>query len=625
MTAKKTRTPKKQPKRAESVPKVKKSGKTRKKSAFFDSFKRPSKKTLFRFVLICFLLACAAAVSFVGYCYATLPDMSAAYMTRPPKITLAAADGTEIATYGSQYGKPVVLSELPPHVYQAVIAVEDRRFYSHYGIDPRSVLRALVTNVIQKRKAQGASTITQQVAKNLFLTNEKTLTRKVRELLLSFKLESLLSKDQILTIYLNRVYLGAGTYGINAAARKYYGVEAKDLSLYQSAVIAGLLKAPTRYNPLARPEASNKRARIVLATMAQSGFISARKGLNAAEEGAKAGKHKNKALLYFADWVAEELDAYLGSITQDVTVVTTLSPRIQRETDKALENALSSAEAKDKRVSQGAAVIMDRDGAVLAMNGGRDYAESQFNRAAEAERQIGSTVKPFVYLAAFENGALPSDVVSDAPVSYGGWAPKNFGDVYYGNITLAEALIRSVNTVAVKTAVKTGVSRVLKTARKFGAVAKSCKANAAVALGVCQTRLIDLVSAYAALGNGGYGVTPYGITEIIGADGRILYQRSSEGRARLTNPKYLADLDTILFDVVLRGTGKKANPGIPAKGKSGTTQNYRDAWFVGYTNDLAAGVWLGNDDETPMKGVAGGGMPAEIWGRIVKNVSYSGL
>lgn len=625
MTEKKTKSSKKQPKSTESAAKAKKRGKTRKKQGFFDSFKRAPQKTLFRFVLICSGFALAAAACFVGYCYATLPDMASAYMTRPPKITLTASDGSEIASYGSRYGKPVVLNELPPHVYQAVIAIEDRRFYSHHGVDPRSVLRALLTNLIRKRKAQGASTITQQVAKNLFLTNEKTFTRKVRELLLSFKLERLLTKDQILTIYLNRVYLGAGTYGINAAARKYYGIDAKDLNLYQSAVIAGLLKAPTRYNPLAHPEASNKRARIVLATMAQSGFISARKGLNAAEEGAKAEKHKNKSLLYFADWVAEELDAYLGSITQDVTVVTTLSPPIQRETDKALEDALSSAAAADKNVSQGAAVVMDRDGAVLAMNGGRDYARSQFNRAAEAERQIGSTVKPFVYLAAFENGALPSDVVSDTPVSYGGWTPKNFGDVYYGDITLSEALVRSVNTVAVKTAVKTGLSRVLKTARKFGAVTKDCEANAAVALGVCQTRLIDLVSAYAALGNGGYGVTPYGITEIIGADGRILYQRSSEGRSRLTNPKYLADLDAALSDVILRGTGKKANPGFPAKGKSGTTQNYRDAWFVGYTDDLAAGVWLGNDDETPMKSVTGGGMPAEIWGRIVKNVSYSGL
>lgn len=625
MTAKKTRASQKRQKSAESQSRTKQKAKARKKLVFFDSFFRILPKSpVFRFVFLCGILCFCALSGFVGYCYFTLPDMAAAAMTRPPKITLTAADGTHIATYGSQYGRPVVLSELPPHVYQAVIAIEDRRFYSHFGIDPRSVARALITNVLKKRKAQGASTITQQVAKNLFLTNEKTFTRKVRELLLAFKLEHLLTKDQILTIYLNRVYLGAGTYGINAAARKYYGIDAKDLNLYQSAVIAGLLKAPTRYNPLAHPEASYKRARVVLATMAQSGFISARKGLNAAESGAKAGQHKNKAFLYFADWVAEELDAYLGSISQDVTVITTLSPKIQKETDKALKDALSSQEAAEKQVSQGAAVVMDRDGAVLAMNGGRDYGQSQFNRAVEAKRQIGSTVKPFVYLAAFENGASPNDVVSDAPVSYGGWTPKNFGNTYYGDITLSEALIRSVNTVAVKTAVKTGVSRVLKTARKFGAVTKDCEPNAAIALGVCQTRLIDLVSAYAALGNGGYGVTPYGITEIIGADGTILYQRSSEGRSRLTNPKYLADLDTVLFDVILRGTGKRANPGIPAKGKSGTTQNYRDAWFVGYTDDVALGVWLGNDDETPTNGVTGGGLPAEIWKNIVKNISYSG-
>lgn len=621
MTKKTPSAPKKRKKNSDAPSKNQQNAQTEQKQRQTGSSRLFSKKSLFRFVLLCAGVCFAAASAFIGYCYATLPDMSHAGMTRPPKIVLKAADGSHIATYGSRYGDPVVLKDLPPHVYQAVIAIEDRRFYEHSGIDFRSVVRAAVTNVIKGRKAQGASTITQQVAKNLFLSGEKTLTRKVKELLLSFKLEKLLSKDRILTVYLNRVYLGAGTYGINAAARKYYGVDAKDLNLYQSAVIAGLLKAPTRYNPLAHPEAADKRARVVLATMAQSGFISARKGLNAAETGAKAGKHKNRSLLYFADWVAQELDAYLGSITQDVTVLTTLSPHIQKETDRALADFLRSGAAKDKNVSQGAAVVMDHDGAVLAMNGGRDYAESQFNRATEAQRQIGSTVKPFVYLAAFERGASPSDVIIDEPVSFGGWSPKNFDGRYYGAITLSDALIHSANTVAVRTAVKTGVSHVLKTARKFGAVTKECEPNAAIALGVCQTRLIDLVSAYAALGNGGYGVTPYGITEITGANGSVLYRRSSQGRARLTNPKYLADLDAILFDVILKGTGKKANPGIPAKGKTGTTQNYRDAWFVGYTDDLAAGVWLGNDDETPANKVTGGGFPAEIWKNIIKNAS----
>lgn len=570
---------------------------------------------------------------YVGYCAATLPDIDKVVKnTRAPKIYILAADGTELASYGAQYGRPVKLKQLPAHVAQAVIATEDRRFYSHFGVDPRSVLRALSVNLIKGRKAQGASTLTQQVAKNLFLSSQKTIKRKVQELLLSFWLEYKLTKEQILTIYLNRVYFGAGTYGIEAAARKYYGIRARHLNLYQAAVLAGLLKAPSRYNPLTHPKEADKRARLVLANMVKAGFVSARTALNAAEIGAVAEKNKDKSVYYFTDWIADEAEAHLGSVGRDIVVKTTLDPKKQAILDKEIKRALNSEEAREKNVSQAAGVIMAKDGAVLAMTGGKDYRYSQFNRAVEAKRQIGSAIKPFVYLKAFEQGASAADVVEDKPLYLDGWSPKNFSGKYYGEISLHDALIYSVNTVAVATAIRTGVRSVLKTARKFGIVGADCQANGAIALGVCQTSLTDAVSAYASLLNGGFAVTPYGIEEILDQSGQVIYSRSDSGRARLVNPRYIAELDAVLIDVIQKGTGKQANPTVLAKGKTGTTQNYRDAWFIGYTQELAAGIWVGNDDETPMKKVTGGSMPAKIWGKVVHDISlpplqesYSGL
>lgn len=630
MAEKTEKQPAKRKKSAESKKKAKKrrfSPPVKGIGAFLSFF--PNRRLL-RFVLA----AAAVAAVYVGYCAASLPDIEKAVKnTRAPRVYILAADGSEIASYGSQHGRPVELKRLPAYVAQAVIATEDRRFYSHHGVDLRSVARAVVANVVKRRKAQGASTLTQQVAKNLFLSSEKTIRRKVQELLLSFWLEYKLTKDQILTVYLNRVYFGSGTYGIEAAAQKYYGVKAGRLNLYQAAVLAGVLKAPSRYNPLTRPQAADKRARLVLANMVKAGFVSAKTALNAAETGAKAEKDRNKSVFYFTDWIADETEAYLGGIGQDIVVRTTLRPEKQAVLDREIGNALNSDEAKEKNVTQAAGVIMDRDGAVLAMTGGKDYRRSQFNRAVEARRQIGSAVKPFVYLTAFEQGASASDLVEDGPLYLNGWSPKNFNGKYYGRISLRDALIHSVNTVAVATAVKTGVRSVLKTARKFGIVDSECEANGAIALGVCQTRLIDATAAYASLLNGGFAVTPYGVTEISGRDGRTLYSRSDGGRARLADPRHVAELDSVLTDVIQYGTGKKANPTVLAKGKTGTTQNYRDAWFVGYTQELAAGIWVGNDDETPMKKVTGGSLPAQIWGKVVHDVSlpafredgYSGL
>ena len=611
---------KKRQKPAESEKKTKKTGKKRPAKGIEKVSVAPKRSKRFWLIRIGAGIA-AAFILYVGYCAATLPDIDKAVKTaRAPQIAILAADGSELAVYGAQHGRPVELKRLPSYVPQAVIATEDRRFYSHFGVDFRSVIRAAIVNLVKNRKAQGASTLTQQVAKNLFLSSEKTVRRKVQELLLAFWLEHKLTKDQILTVYLNRVYFGAGTYGIEAAAQKYYGVPAKRLSLYQAAVLAGVLKAPTRYNPLTHPDRANKRAQQVLVNMVKAGFVSAKEALNAAETGVAAGFNRDKSVYYFTDWIADEAEAYLGRVTRDITVKTTLVPGMQAILDREIRRSLDSEEAKTKKVSQAAGVIMDGNGAVLAMNGGKDYRQSQFNRAVEARRQIGSAIKPFVYLTAFQKGASPDDVVEDRPIYLKGWNPKNFNGKYYGRISLHDALIQSVNTVAVATALKAGVRSVLKTARRFGIAGSDCEATGAIALGVCQTRLIDAVSAYASLMNGGFAVTPHGISEITGKKGEVLYSRSDGGRARLVASKYVSELDNVLRDVIRKGTGKKADPTVPAKGKTGTSQNHRDAWFVGYTDDIAAGVWVGNDDETPMDKVTGGGLPAEIWSKVVHDI-----
>ena len=615
------KTEKKDKKRKKSADSEKKSKNPEKKQTPKGIEKKtPNRRRLILIRIGIGLLAVFAV--YLGYCAATLPDIDKAVKgARAPQITVLAADGKEIAVYGSQHGRPVELKRLPPYVAQAIIATEDRRFYSHWGVDFRSVVRAAAVNLIKRRKAQGASTLTQQVAKNLFLSSEKTLRRKVQELMLAFWLEHKLTKDQILTVYLNRVYFGAGTYGIEAAAQKYYGVKAKRLTLYQAAVLAGVLKAPTRYNPLTHPDRANLRGQQVLVNMVKAGFVSAKEALNAAETGTKAGKDKDKSVYYFTDWIADEAEAYLGRVNRDIVIKTTLVPEMQTILDREIRQRLDAEDAAAKKASQAAGVIMDGNGAVLAMNGGKDYRKSQFNRAVEARRQIGSAVKPFVYLAALKNGASLSDVVEDRPIFLKGWNPKNFNGKYYGKISLHDALVQSVNTVAVATAIKTGVRSVVKTARRFGIAGADCEATGAVALGVCPTRLIDAVSAYASLLNGGFAVTPYGIEEIADARGRILYSRSDGGRARLVKQQHLAELDAALTDVIKRGTGKKADPVVAAKGKTGTSQNYRDAWFIGYTKDLAAGIWVGNDDEKPMDKVTGGSLPAEIWGKVMHDIA----
>jgi len=549
--------------------------------------------------------------------YATdLPDVDKALAaTRQPTVRLVAASGAPLAAFGDIHGPAVHLDALPGALVQAVLATEDRRFYHHYGIDPIGLVRAVVANVRAGRIVQGASTITQQVAKNLFLTPERTLKRKVQEVLLALWLENKFTKDQILTVYLNRVYLGAGVFGAEAAARRYFGRPARRLSLYQAAMLAGLLKAPSRYNPARHPDRAAGRTAQVLANMVDAGAITpaearAAKGgrLSASASAGRAGRH-------FADWIMEQVGSYVSPGDHDLSVRTTLDLRLQGRAE-ALVAALLAGPGATAGVSQAAVVVLAPDGAVRAMVGGRDYRTSQFNRATQALRQPGSAFKPVVYLAGLESGLEPASRLVDAPVAVGDWRPRNFDGRHRGAVSLREALAGSINTVAVTVAEQAGRGRVIAAARRLG-LSTPLSATPSLALGAAEVSLIELTGAYGAFANGGIGVWPHGIAEINDGAGRVLYRRAGSGPGRVMEPGHAAAMTDMLASAVSEGTGRGAALARPAAGKTGTSQDFRDAWFVGYTAQFTAGVWMGNDDGRPMKGVTGGGLPTRLWRDIM--------
>ncbi len=559
------------------------------------------------------------AISIAGILayYATdLPDIEEATQAlRRPSLTFVSADGEAFAVYGDIYGSLVSLSELPRFVPQAVLATEDRRFYSHFGIDPIGLARAAITNLRAGRIVQGGSTITQQLAKNLFLTPERSLKRKVQELLMALWLERRFTKDQILTLYLNRVYLGAGAYGVDAAARRYFDRPAAQVSLYQAALIAGLLKAPSRYNPLNDPDLSRQRTAIVLSNMVAADFITDQQAQAAARTGMGQLQRFSPGDRYFADWLYGQAEEAIGASVGDMVVETTLDMRLQRIVERELETTLAAAGSKSN-VGQGAVVVLSPDGAVRAMVGGRSYSESQFNRATQALRQPGSAFKPFVYLAALEAGISPYAIVDDRPLRIGKWRPGNFDDKYLGPVPLRDAVARSINTVAVRLSEDVGRHRVLKAAKRLG-ITSPLPDDASLALGTGEVSLLELTSAYATFAAGGEGSWTHGIRSIHDGEGRVVYRRHGGGPGRLIAPPVMAGMHELLSAVVDYGTGRAADIGRPAAGKTGTTQDYKDAWFVGYTADYVGGVWLGNDDGQPMKRVTGGGLPAQLWRRIM--------
>lgn len=545
----------------------------------------------------------------------SLPDIrSAVDMDDRPTIIMRDMAGREFARLGDRQGEILTVADMSPHIAPAVMAIEDRRFYKHFGLDPIGLARAIFTNIRGRGVRQGGSTITQQLAKNLFLTPERTLRRKIKEALLALYLEQRYTKDDILAAYLNRAYFGAGAYGIDSAARVYFNSSARDLSLHQAAMLAGLLKAPSRYSPDNNPELTMKRTRLVLRAMADAGFITPEDA--AADVKPFAAREYNAGgsadMRYYADWIMTQIEAFVGPVSQNLVVDTTLDSALQNFASKQLRATLDGT-PPDKMVSQGAAIFMKPDGAVVTLIGGRDYVRSQYNRAITAMRQPGSSFKPVLYLTALENGFTPDTMVNDAPVKVGSYAPENFDGKYRGQMRLRDAVALSLNSVAVQTLQQVGVAKTIRMAQRLG-ITDPLEPDLSLALGSSAVHMMQMAGAYATLANNGLAAQPYGIRAIHTESGITLYERRDVPTAAVLDPKTVADINSILAGVIERGTGQAAKLGTrPAVGKTGTSSDYRDAWFIGYTADYVGCVWVGNDDNTPMKRVTGGSIPARIW------------
>ncbi len=551
---------------------------------------------------------------FVGYCALDLPDIHQVTQTKKrPSITLEADDGTVFARYGDLYGDHMALDEVTKYLPEAIIAIEDRRFYHHFGIDLFGILRAGVRNMIAGHLVQGGSTLTQQLAKNLFLSPDRTAKRKIQEMILALQLEHNYSKDQILTAYINRVYLGSGAYGVDAAARTYFGKSARDINLREAAIIAGLLRAPSKYSPLRDPALALERGKTVLESMVEADYITD-KQRRAAISDAPAPGHKPGSAgdgRYFADWVAEQIEPFVEDTSQDLVVKTTLSVNLERLAERHVDAILARQKGRD--VSQAALITIAQDGAVKALVGGRSYSESQFNRATQAKRQPGSAFKPVVYLAAIEQGLSPDDIILDAPLTLGHWSPENFDGKYRGNVTAREALAESINTVAVRIFQHVGADKVIATARALG-ITSTLERDPALALGASEVTPLEMTGAYASLATGGLAITPYAIEEISNRQGQVLFRHPAVQPPQLVNASAVETLTGMMEEVVRTGTGKHAALGDRrVAGKTGTSSDYRDAWFLGFTGNYTTGVWIGNDDNTPMHKITGGSLPAELW------------
>jgi len=566
---------------------------------------------------VCALAAVLSVLAgYVFYCALTLPDIEAAFSkTRQPSTTIIAENGNEIQTFGNTFSSVVYLKDLPDYVPAAIVDVEDRRFYKHFGFDVIGLGRAALTNVFKKRYAQGASTLTQQVAKNLFLTPQKSLKRKVQELLIALWLEKKFTKEQILTLYLNRVYLGAGTYGIEAAANTYFNKSSRDLTLKEAAVIAGMLKAPSKYNPIYSVDNAEARAGVVLDVMLKYKSISKEDYLKAKKEPiADAKRFKVAGGKHFADMVYAEVNAYIGERDKDIYVRTTLDQDLQEISEKILRESVAANNKNN--VHEGAVVILDYSGAVKALVGGVDYAKNQFNRATQALRQPGSAFKTFVYITALQHGFEPEDTILDEPVQTGSWKPENFDKKYKGEVSLDFAFAHSLNAATVNLSRHFRLSDVIKNAHKMG-ITTEIKNTPSMVLGTIEVKVIDMAAAYLSIANGGVAAWPYATKEIYAKDGSPLYERTHDEDLRVLDEKIVSKITKMLEHVVSNGTGKAAELPVFAAGKTGTTQNFRDAWFVGFTSKYVVAVWVGNDDNSPMKNVTGGGLPAQIFKKII--------
>jgi penicillin-binding protein 1A len=526
-------------------------------------------------------------------------------------VRVRAADGTLLVSLGPSLGRWLNHDQIPSTMRSAMIAVEDRRFRSHIGVDPIGVARSFKVRLDTGSWRQGGSTITQQLARNIFLTNTRTFGRKLKEAVLALALERKFSKDQILELYLNRVYFGGGAYGIDAASRTFFGHGADRLSLGEAAIIAGLVKAPSNYSPTADVEAARGRAGVVIKSMVDNGFLSpgAAASANPAEIRLQPAAKQN-SVRYFTDWALPQLDTLIDETSEPIDVWTTLDPGMQRAADRSIN-------ANTPKGAQGALVALDRDGAVRAMIGGRDYVDSIYNRATQAERQPGSAWKLFVYLAALEGGMKPTDTIIDEPVTIDGWSPRNSTRAFAGPVTLREAFARSINTISAKIGDQLGFGTIADMARRFG-IGGKISTYPSMVLGTSEVRLIDITRAFAAVSNRGVSTLPYAIRKVVTNDGRLIYQHAQQEERVLVAPYVAAEMTDLLQTAVLSGTGRAAQIGRPVAGKTGTTSSNKDGWFIGFSSGLTTGVWMGRDDARPVAGLQGGTAPARAFSDFMK-------
>lgn len=544
-----------------------------------------------------------------------LPETESIKISRQPSITFLDKQGRIIASYGDIYGQSIQYGDLPKNLINAVIVTEDKRFFFHPGVDLKGIARAAYVNLKARRIIQGGSTITQQLAKNLFLTPERSFTRKLHELILSFWLEMRFSKEQLLSIYLNRVYLGSGTYGVQAASEKYFNKKVEELNLYECALIASLLKAPSKYNPISNKKLSRERTAKVLENMRRNNLISKKKVDEAKLSNREYDKFTSapKSTRYFIDWLLPRVKSYLGEINEDLIIRTTLDVKLQ----EIAESSVNSITSKYTSADQSALVALDLNGGVMAMVGGRDYGDTQFNRATQAQRQPGSAFKLFVYLAGLKEGYGPKDEIVDSEININGWSPKNYKKEYLGEISLVDAFSKSINTVAVKLSENIGRENVIKMARSLG-ISSPILNSPSLALGTSEVNLLELTAAYDVLANKGNGVLVHGIRSIENTEGKTLFIRKGNGPGKVLDADLVSRMTRMMENTIEVGTGKNAKLNRPAAGKTGTSQSLRDAWFIGFTSDLVVGVWFGNDDDSPMKNITGGTAPAILWSDFMK-------
>lgn len=569
------------------------------------------KSRIIAFFVNLFLIGVAIGGLYVLFVFLQMPSLdSVLHETREPAIIFLDKNGREIRSDGRIMGAAVSVDNLPPHVWQAIVAIEDKRFFEHGAISYRGTIRAIFVNLFNGHFAAGGSTITQQTAKNIFLSSEKKMSRKIQELILSMWLENRFTKNQILDLYMNRVSLVGGMRGVDAAADALFGHGAREMTLAESAQIAAMLKAPSAYSPIKNPERNIKRAKVVLAEMARQNYITPEQAKQASSELKKSVKTQDKNIYrYWTDFVRDEIESRIGEINQDLYVYTTLDAKLQKRVAATLSANIGEY--------QGAIVAIARDGAIQSMVGGDDYVVSQFNRVL-APRQPGSAFKPVVYLVALENGMTPESYVNDSPFSIGDYNPKNYDEMYYGGINLATAFAKSVNSVPLKLTKEYGIDSVLQMAARLG-VGNNLKREYSTVLGASEMTLLDLTTIYSVIWNDGKSVHPYSINKITDSGGRVLYERNPSEEMTVLQPQTVEYMKEMLYEVVTKGTGKRAYTPNVFGGKTGTSNDNRDAWFIGTIPDYVMGVWVGRDDNKPMSSkITGGTLPATIFHEIVK-------